>query len=236
MKSFKEFQSPMLQMKNSLYQKIDDSSAFQELQKEIVQASEAVSEVTKAISLFGSARVKDDNPSYLQAQELAKSLALSGISIITGGGPGIMEAANKGAIEANKILIKNSKQTIHSVGFNVRLPKEQKANLFQTISLEFQYFFARKLMFARSSSAFIYMPGGMGTLDEVFDILTLQQTGKIPLLPMIFIGTQYWKGLFDWLQSSTLHNNFIEQNDLDRLLITDDLEHAVKAIQQSVAI
>jgi hypothetical protein len=185
---------------------------------EFVEGFEVMSDLGPAISIFGSSRTPTDDPYYGQAQQLAGMLADKEFAVITGGGPGIMEAANKGAFEAGG----------ESVGLNISLPMEQSANEFQTLSLDFHYFFCRKVMFVKYASAFVCFPGGFGTMDEFFESMTLIQTEKSPDFPVVLIGSEYWGGLIDWMRT-TMFEKFacISPNDLDRYIVTDDLAKAV---------
>jgi len=171
--------------------------------------------------MFGSARTPPANPHYQQAEQLARMCAEQNLAVITGGGPGIMEAANKGAFQAGGT----------SVGLNIALPHEQSANHFQTISLEFNYFFCRKVMFMKYASAFVNFPGGFGTLDELFESLTLIQTEKIHPFPLVCIGTSFWKPMLDWAEK-TLRDDYrtISPNDLDYVTLTDDLDEAMSVL------
>jgi uncharacterized protein (TIGR00730 family) len=191
---------------------------------EFVEAIETLSQVKRAVSIFGSARTKPGDPYYQKAELLARLLAQKGFSVITGGGPGIMEAANKGAAEAGG----------RSVGMNIRLPFEQKPNPYANISIDYKYFFTRKVMFVKYAMAYVVMPGGFGTIDELFEALTLIQTKRIKSFPVILMGSEYWKGLLDWLRKTMLHDNKISQEDLELFQIIDDPEEAVKHIQKYV--
>lgn len=190
----------------------DESWRMFRIISEFTEGFDKLSDVQFAVSLFGSARVKPDMPYYVSAQAVAEALASNGYSIISGGGPGVMEAANKGA------WLKNAP----SIGLNIQLPSEQKRNGYQNISLEFRYFFARKVMFVKYSIGYVCMPGGFGTLDELFEALTLMQTHKIHPMPLILFGSDYWSGLLDWIRNSVLENKLIEANDLDYISVTDD--------------
>jgi uncharacterized protein (TIGR00730 family) len=176
--------------------------------------------VEKGVSIFGSARTHPDDPQYAAAQETARLLAERGFSIITGAGPGIMEAANKGAREGRG----------YSVGCNIELPFEQGANPYVDTLVNFRYFMVRKTMFIKYSVAFIIFPGGFGTLDELFEALTLIQTGKIYQFPVILFGRHYWAGLLRWLQTRVLLERKISPGDMDLLLLTDDPAEAVAAV------
>jgi hypothetical protein len=184
---------------------------------EFVEAFELMSKVGKAVSIFGSARTKPSNPHYKAAVKTARLLAENGYATITGGGPGIMEAGNKGAYEAGGT----------SVGLNITLPQEQDSNPYQTLSVDFHYFYARKVMFVKYASAFICFPGGYGTLDEFFETMTLIQTLKVAPFPVVLYGSDYWTGLADWMRK-TLIPRYIDSEDIDIFRIVDDPEEAVE--------
>jgi len=184
------------------------------IQGEFVHAFDALAEVGAAITIFGSARTPPSNPMYQSAHKLAFLLAQSGFAVITGGGPGIMEAANRGAHEAGGM----------SIGCNIELPREQAVNPYVNISVNFRYFFCRKTMFMKYAEGFVLFPGGFGTLDELFEALTLIQTEKIKLFPVVLFGSAYWKGLFDWLRERVLAEGNIEEKDLNLVQITDSPE------------
>jgi uncharacterized protein (TIGR00730 family) len=188
---------------------------------EFVEGFDTLSTVEKGVSLFGSARVGPDDPQYAAAQETARLLAEAGFSIITGAGPGIMEAANKGARAGNG----------PSIGCNIELPFEQGANPYVDTLVNFRYFMVRKTMFIKYSVAFIIFPGGFGTLDELFEALTLIQTGKIYQFPVILFGRHYWAGLVRWLQTRVLLEGKISAGDMDLMLLTDDPAEAVEAVR-----
>jgi uncharacterized protein (TIGR00730 family) len=193
---------------------------------EFVEAIEALSKLKNAVSIFGSARVTPDDPYYQKTEKLARRLAEKGFSVITGGGPGIMEAANKGAAEAGG----------KSVGMNIRLPFEQKPNPYANISIDYKYFFIRKVMFVKYAMAYIIMPGGFGTMDELFEALTLIQTRRIKSFPVILMGSEYWKGLLDWLKKTMVRGGMILPEDLDFIEIIDDPDEAVRHIQKFVIV
>jgi len=188
---------------------------------EFVEGFEALFKVEPAVSIFGSSRIKEDSPLYHKAYELAKALVKEGYSIITGGGPGIMEAANKGASEAGG----------KSVGLNIDLPTEQPANPFANLRLSFRHFFVRKVMFTKHSVAFVFFPGGYGTLDELFEILTLIQTRKTRRVPLILMDRTYWKGLLSWLKEPVLSSGCISPEDLELLYVCDEPEEAIRCIR-----
>ncbi len=187
---------------------------------EFVEGFDVLSDVQKGVALFGSARTGPDDPQYGAAQETARLLAAAGFAIITGAGPGIMEAANKGAKLAGG----------RSIGCNIELPFEQGSNPYVDTLVNFRYFFVRKTMFIKYSNAFIIFPGGFGTLDELFEALTLIQTGKIYQFPVILFGRHYWAGLVRWLQSRVLGERKISPGDVDLMLVTDDPEEAAQTV------
>ena len=187
---------------------------------EFIEGFDNLATVERGVSIFGSARTAPDDPQYLAAQETARLLAVAGFSIITGAGPGIMEAANKGAKAGGG----------RSIGCNIELPFEQGANPYVDTLVNFRYFFVRKTMFIKYSSAFIIFPGGFGTLDEAFEALTLIQTGKIYQFPIILFGRHYWAGLLRWLQSRVLAERKISAGDMDLMLLTDDPREVAQAV------
>ena len=187
---------------------------------EVIEGFDTLASVERGVSIFGSARTHPEDPQYIQAQEVARLLAEAGFAIITGAGPGIMEAANKGAKLGNG----------RSIGCNIELPFEQGANPYVDTVVNFRYFFVRKTMFIKYSQAFIIFPGGFGTLDELFEALTLIQTGKIYQFPVILFGRHYWAGLLRWLQSRVLGERKISPGDMDLILLTDDPAEAANAI------
>lgn len=189
---------------------------------EFTEGFDKLSDLDFAISIFGSARLKPDNIYYQHAQDIAYRLVKEGFAIITGGGGGIMEAANKGAsVGGGK-----------SVGLNIKLPHEQVPNLHQNIKLEFNYFFARKVMFVKHSIGYVCMPGGFGTLDEFFEALTLMQTQKIYPLPLILFGSEYWQDLYNWIKNTMITNDTIASNDMDLLYMTDNPDEVIDIIKQ----
>src|SRR5262245_54531617 len=187
---------------------------------EFVQGFEDLAHITNGVSIFGSARTSPDDPVYQAARETAKLLAKAGFSVITGGGPGIMEAANRGAFEGGGV----------SVGCNIELPHEQKSNDYLTLSLKFKYFFVRKMMFVKYSDAFIIFPGGFGTLDELFKALTLIQTRKIHNLPVVLCSAEYWSVMLDWLKGPMLQEGKIIDEDFRRLHVADAPAEIVKIV------
>jgi len=190
---------------------------------EFIEGFDNLAHVRKGVSIFGSARTHPDDPQYQAAQEVARLLAEAGFAIITGAGPGIMEAANKGAKQGGG----------QSIGCNIELPFEQGANPYVDTLVNFRYFFVRKTMFIKYSNAFIIFPGGFGTLDEAFEALTLIQTGKIYQFPVIMFGRHYWAGLIRWIQSRVLGEGKISAGDLDLILLTDDPHEAAHAVIQA---
>jgi uncharacterized protein (TIGR00730 family) len=187
---------------------------------EFVSGFDTLAEVGAAVTIFGSARIKHDDPMYEKATQLAHMLAEKGFAIITGGGPGIMEAANKGAKEAGGM----------SIGCNIELPFEQGTNEFVDVAINFRYFFVRKTMFVKYSEGFVIFPGGFGTMDELFEALTLIQTGKVDNFPLILFGTEYWEGLIDWIKGTMMSEGKIAPEDLKLLIMTDSVEEACETI------
>jgi uncharacterized protein (TIGR00730 family) len=190
---------------------------------EFVEGFDDLATVTRGVSIFGSARTPADHPQYREAQETGALLAHAGFAVITGGGPGIMEAANRGAFEAGGL----------SIGCNIELPFEQKPNPYQTRSLTFKYFFVRKTMFVKYSTAFVIFPGGYGTLDELFESLTLIQTRKIRNFPIVLFGSAYWSGMMDWIKATMLTEGKISDADLNLLHVTDSPAEAVEIVVRS---
>jgi uncharacterized protein (TIGR00730 family) len=191
---------------------------------EFVEGFDELSKVGPAVSIFGSSRTRPDNLYYKLAEQTAAALAKAGFGVITGGGPGIMEAANKGAFEAGGL----------SVGLNIEIPDEQVANPYQNLSLSFRYFFARKMMFTKYAQAFVIFPGGFGTMDEFFESLTLIQTMKMAHFPVILMGSSFWSGLIDWIKSEMLEaRGNISPEDLDIFTVTDDPAETVRIVRAS---
>jgi len=190
---------------------------------EFVEGFDELATLTRGISIFGSARSKPGDPDYLAAQETAALLAADGFAVITGGGPGIMEAANRGAFEAGGL----------SIGCNIELPFEQRPNAYQTRSLKFKYFFVRKMMFVKYSLGFIIFPGGFGTFDELFEALTLIQTKKIRNFPIVLVGSNYWSGLLDWLRQAVLREGKISEHDLAMFHVVDTPQEVVAIMNRS---
>ena len=187
---------------------------------EFVESFEVLSHTTPAVTIFGSARMPRKAPEYRMALQIAQELAKHNLTIITGGGPGIMEAANRGAA-----LGKGK-----SVGLNIVLPTEQKGNRYTNVPLQFHYFFSRKVCFVKYSVGFIFMPGGFGTLDEFFEVLTLVQTERIPHFPMILVGSKFWRGLLQWINTELTRRKFISPGDTDLFKVTDDPHEVVRTI------
>ncbi len=187
------------------------------IQAEFVEGFGALADLGPAVCVFGSARTPPDHPSYAQAREVGRRLAESGFAVITGGGPGAMEAANEGASQAGGV----------SVGLGIELPFESGLNEWVDVGINFRYFFVRKTMFVKYSQGYVVLPGGLGTLDEMFEALTLAQTEKVTAFPVVLLGTAYWAGLIDWLRSTVLADGKIGEVDLERLVVTDDVEEAV---------
>jgi uncharacterized protein (TIGR00730 family) len=195
------------------------------IQSEFVEGFGALAELGPAIGVFGSARTKPEDPFYAKAEELGRRLADAGFAVITGGGPGAMEAVNKGASESGGV----------SVGLGIELPFESGLNEWVDVGVNFRYFFARKTMFVKYSLGFVVLPGGLGTFDELFEALTLVQTQKVTSFPVVLIGTEYWSGLLDWLRGTVLAAGNISEKDLDMLSLTDDVDEAVAMMVAGVA-
>ena len=195
------------------------------IQSEFVEGFGALAELGPGVAVFGSARTPPEDPYYEKAEQLGRKLADAGFAVITGGGPGTMEAANKGAFEAGGV----------SVGLGIELPFESGLNEWVDVGVNFRYFFARKTMFVKYSSGFVALPGGLGTFDELFEALTLVQTQKVTLFPVVLIGVEYWSGLLDWLRGTVLDGGKISEADLDMLAVTDDVDEAVSMMVKGVA-
>lgn len=191
------------------------------ISEELQTAAETLQEIGYGVSVFGSARTKPDNIYYALAEELGQRLAQENIPVIAGGGPGIMEAANKGAYETGG----------KSVGLNIRLPRETSNNPYQTHSLQFEYFSSRKATFFMHSAAYIALPGGFGTLDELFEALTLVQTRKNPPAPIVMVGTEFWDGLVEWIKEQLITHAYISPNDVNLITLTDDLEEVMQIVR-----
>jgi len=193
-----------------------------EIVSEYVSATQSLDRITPAISFFGSARSKPSDKFYKLSEEIAFKLSESGFNIITGGGPGLMEAASKGAFNGKS----------KSIGLNIILPKEQNPNTYQDISINFKYFFMRKVMFVKYSQGFIVMPGGFGTLDELFEAITLIQTNKIGRFPIILVGSEFWKGLIDWIKKTLLEQGNISEKDLKLFRVVDTADEAIEHLNK----
>lgn len=187
---------------------------------EFVEATERLAAIRPAVSIFGSARIKPESPYYQLTEEIARKLSDAGFSVISGGGPGIMEAANKGAYHGKS----------PSIGLNIQLPHEQMANPYQDISQSFRHFFARKFMFVKFASAYVVMPGGFGTLDEVLEALTLIQTGKSRKIPLILVHEPFWRGLLEWFKERLVDEGMVSPDDLDLIQVIDEPDQIVEAI------
>lgn len=191
------------------------------IQSEFVEGFGALAEVGPAVSVFGSARTKRDDPVYAMGREVGQGLVEAGYAVITGGGPGVMEAANRGASEAGGL----------SVGLGIELPHEQGMNPWVDLGVNFRYFFARKTMFVKYAQGFVVLPGGFGTFDELFESLTLVQTQKVTEFPIVLLGSDYWQGLLDWLSGPVLDAGTISAHDLDLLHVVDDPAEAVRVVR-----
>ena len=192
------------------------------IQAEFVEGFGALAELGPAIAVFGSARTPVDSPEYALGEEVARRLVGAGFAVITGGGPGAMEAANKGASEAGGV----------SVGLGIELPFESGLNEWVDVGIHFRYFFARKTMFVKYSQGFVVLPGGLGTLDELFEALTLVQTQKVTAFPVVLLGVDYWSGLLTWLRETVAAGGKMSTEDLDRIVVTDDVDEAVALMRQ----
>ncbi|MGH3380823.1 MAG: TIGR00730 family Rossman fold protein [Actinoallomurus sp.] len=193
------------------------------IQAEFVEGFGLLADLPHAVSIFGSARTKPESEEYVLAERIGSALAAAGYTVITGGGPGIMEAANSGTVAAGGV----------SVGLGIELPFEQSLNDYVDIGIEFRYFFVRKTMFVKYSQAFVVLPGGFGTLDELFEAITLVQTGKITRFPIVLVGTEFWGGLFDWIKNQMLPAGKISHEDLDLVHLTDDPDEVVEIVRRA---
>ena len=199
-----------------------DGRRVERIAAEFAEGFDLLAGLGPAVAVFGSARTPADTPTYAQAQAVGRALVDAGYAVITGGGPGAMEAANKGAREAGGT----------SVGLGIELPFEAGLNEWVGVGLTFRYFFARKTMFVKYSQGFVVLPGGLGTLDELFEALTLVQTQKVTEFPVVLLGTDYWSGLLDWLRSTAVTRGTITTADVDRLRLTDDVDEAVRWVRE----
>ncbi|MCL2735372.1 MAG: TIGR00730 family Rossman fold protein [Propionibacteriaceae bacterium] len=190
------------------------------IQSEFVEGFENLADLGPAISVFGSARMRPEDPLYTLAHQIGARLARAGYAVVTGGGPGAMEAANRGAFEEGG----------PSIGLGIELPFEQALNEYLTLGIQFRYFFARKTMFLKYSQGFVVMPGGFGTLDELFEALVLAQTGKVTRFPIVLVGREFWTGLLEWLQDSVLAQHFIADVDVSSIPVTDDLDEILDIV------
>jgi uncharacterized protein (TIGR00730 family) len=204
--------------------KLGESWRLFKILGEFVEGVDALHDIGPAVSIFGSARLQPDSPVYQKAERIAALFAEAGFAVITGGGGGVMEAANKGAAEKEGT----------SIGLNIRLPFEQVPNDYANIKIDFHYFFIRKVMFVKYAMAYIIMPGGFGTLDELFEAVTLIQTRRIKPLPVILVGTDYWSGLIDWIKEHLAAGQMVSSNDIDILRLVDDPEDVVKTVRELV--
>ena len=189
---------------------------------EFVEGFDKLSGIGPAVSIYGSARLTSGDPLYSQVTSIAKSLGELGFSIITGGGPGVMEAANRGALEAG----------VQSIGLNIVLPEEQAGNEYTTKAITFQHFFVRKVMLVKYATAFVIMPGGVGTLDELTEIITMMQTQKIKPFPIILFNSEFWSGFLEWLRGTVLSRGFVSREDFDLLILCDDIESVIETVQK----
>jgi uncharacterized protein (TIGR00730 family) len=205
----------------AIVSQLDDVARVRRIQEELLNGFDRLAHVGKAVSIFGSARTSRDDPMYARARETAAALGAAGFSIITGGGPGIMEAGNRGARDAG----------VPSIGLDIELPHEQFENPYVDLDLDFHYFFARKVMFVRYASAFVVFPGGFGTLDELFEAATLRQTGKIRHFPIVLFNSSYWSGLVDWLRDEVARRGNISLADVQSLIVTDSVDEVLQIVQ-----
>lgn len=202
--------------------KVGDTWRIFKILAEFVEGFEKLSGIDPAVTVFGSARVKESDKHYLLAMEIGKKLAAEGITVVTGGGPGVMEAANRGAHEVGGL----------SVGLNIQLPFEQKPNPYVKKNITFDYFFVRKVMLVKYANAFIILPGGFGTMDELFEAVTLIQTGKILPFPMILVDSEYWGGLIDWIKKTMLDRGYIAKPDINYLQVVDTADEVITIVRQ----
>ena len=205
----------------TILSELDDDARVERISRELARGFQALAGVGKAVSFFGSARATRDDPFYGPARELARRLGEEGFAIVSGGGPGIMEAAGRGARDAG----------VQSIGLGIELPHEERMNDYVDLGLEFHYFFTRKVMFVRYASAFVVFPGGLGTLDELFEAATLRQTEKIRHFPIVLFGSDYWGGLVDWLRDPVLAEGKISPQDVEMLEVTDDPDRVLEVVR-----
>jgi uncharacterized protein (TIGR00730 family) len=206
---------------SAILAELTDAQRLLRIQDELRNGFQALGQIGKAVSIFGSARTERDDPRYERARQLARRLGEEGFAVITGGGPGIMEAANKGAREAG----------VPSVGLGIELPHEQGMNEYVDLALNFHYFFTRKVMFVRYASGFVVFPGGFGTMDELFEAATLRQTEKIRYFPIVLVDSDYWGGLVTWLRDSMLGDRYVSPDDLDAIAVCDDLDRVIEIVE-----
>ncbi len=206
---------------SAILAELTDAQRLLRIQDELRNGFQALSSMGKAVSIFGSARTPRDHPRYERARALARRLGHEGFAIITGGGPGIMEAANRGAHDAG----------VPSVGLGIELPHEQGMNEWVDLPLAFHYFFTRKVMFVRYASAFVVFPGGFGTMDELFEAATLRQTEKIRHFPIVLVDRSYWSGMVDWLREQMLGEGYISPGDIDALAVCDDFDRVIEIVE-----
>jgi uncharacterized protein (TIGR00730 family) len=206
----------------AILSQLDDNVRLRRIDEELQMGFQRLAHIGKAVSIFGSARTPRGEPMYAAARQVARELGQHGFAIITGGGPGIMEAGNRGARDAGAT----------SIGLDIELPHEQFENPYVDIGLTFHYFFARKVMFVRYASAFVVFPGGFGTLDELFEAATLRQTQKIRHFPIVLVGTPYWSGLLDWLRERALAEGKISPGDVDAIRLVDDADEVLEIVEQ----
>lgn len=212
-------------MSNNKVVRLPASMQIPTISKELQTAADTLQEIGWGVSVFGSARIKPDHKYYQLAEQLGQRLAKANYPVIAGGGPGIMEAANKGAFEAGG----------KSVGLNIRLPRETTNNPYQTHSLQFEYFYSRKATFFMHSAAYIALPGGFGTLDELFEAITLVQTKKNPPAPIVLVGSDFWAGLIEWVKEQLISHAFIGANDVNLVTVTDDLDEVMRIVNSCCA-
>jgi uncharacterized protein (TIGR00730 family) len=205
----------------TILSELDDATRIERVRRELERGFGALVHLGKAVSIFGSARTQRDDPFYTRARELARRLGEDGFAVVTGGGPGIMEAANRGAQDAG----------VPSIGLGIELPHEEAMNDALDIALEFHYFFTRKVMFVRYASAFVVFPGGFGTLDELFEAATLRQTEKIRHFPIVLFGSDYWGGLVEWLRDPVVAEGKIVPQDMAMIEVTDDFDRVLEVVR-----
>ena len=207
-------------LEHATSRKASESWQMFTIMAEFIDAAERLSEIRPAVSMFGSARIRPEDPYYEIAVDIARRLSDEGFSVISGGGPGIMEAANKGAYEGSS----------PSIGLNIELPHEQSSNSWQNISLSFRHFFARKVAFVKYADAYVVLPGGFGTLDELSEVLVLIQTGKTRHIPVVLVGTPFWQGLLQWFRDTMVSTGMVDAQDLELVQVIDDPKEIVEAI------